>query len=38
MTEETQIALLVFALNAGVLAIVFLAAYRLNKAARQSGR
>jgi hypothetical protein len=38
MTAETQIVLVVVALSACVLGIVFFAAYWLNKAARQSGR
>jgi fructose-specific phosphotransferase system component IIB len=35
---EYQIVLMVLAVNACVLGIVFFAAYRLNKAARRSGR
>jgi hypothetical protein len=36
--NELQVALMVIAVNAGVLAIAFGAAYLINKSARQSGR
>jgi hypothetical protein len=35
---EFQIALVVVAVNAGVLGIVFFAAYRINKSVKQLGR
>jgi hypothetical protein len=35
---EFQIVLMVLAINAGILGIVFLAAYLINRAARPSGR